>query len=177
MDTDGGGWTVFQRRMDGSVDFYRKWIDYKNGFGSLNGEFWLGLDKMHRLTEVRSCLRVDLEDFEYNSRYANYSTFHVGSATEYYKLKVGGYTGDAGDSLSHHNGMKFSTIDNDNDLHASNCAISHSGGWWYKYCHVSNLNGLYAYGPTTLSTKSVIWKEFKGYFYSLKFTEMKLRRC
>ena len=78
METDGGGWTVFQRRQDGSVDFYRYWTDYENGFGNLTGEFWLGLSKIHRLTkEGSNTLRVDLGDFEGNTAYANYSTFNV----------------------------------------------------------------------------------------------------
>ena len=65
MDTDGGGWVVFQRRMDGTVDFYRNWADYLKGFGDLNGEFWLGLYKIHRLTQAtNTTLRIDLADFE-----------------------------------------------------------------------------------------------------------------
>ena len=92
--TSGGGWTVFQRRMDGSVDFYRGLDDYKEGFGDMNGEFWLGLDKINRLSKsVENILRVDLEDFENEIRYAQYSTFAVANEVDKYKLTVGGYTG------------------------------------------------------------------------------------
>ena len=94
MTTNGGGWTIFQRRMDGSVDFYLGWDDYKKGFGDLNGEFWLGLDKIHRLTKSgQNVLRVELEDFENESRDANYLTFAVANEKEKYKLTVGGYSG------------------------------------------------------------------------------------
>ena len=83
---------MFQKRLDGSVNFYFNWGDYKVGFGDLNGEFWLGLDKIHRLTsEDNSTLRVDLEDFEGNSTYAEYNTFSVMSENDKYKLKLGSY--------------------------------------------------------------------------------------
>ena len=94
MTTDGGGWTVFQKRLDGSVDFYRNWIDYKNGFGDMSGEFWLGLDKINQLTRNKDMeLRVDLEDFEGAKKFAKYSTFVVEDEDENYKLTVGGYAG------------------------------------------------------------------------------------
>ena len=94
MTTSGGGWTLFQRRIDGSVDFYLGWNNYTEGFGNLSGEFWLGLDKIHRLSKSgQNVLRVDLEDFENETRYANYSTFAVGNETDKYRLTVGGYSG------------------------------------------------------------------------------------
>lgn len=94
MTTSGGGWTVFQRRFDGSVDFYRGWQDYKNGFGNLDGEFWLGLKKMHRLTMFeRNRLRIDLGDTSGNTRYADYSYFAVTSERTKYQLSVGTYSG------------------------------------------------------------------------------------
>ncbi len=91
--TAGGGWAVFQKRLDGSVDFYRGWDDYKRGFGNLNGEFWLGLDKIHRLTKERSRLRVDLEDTSGNTAYAEYDFFGVTSEQGKYKLSLGTYSG------------------------------------------------------------------------------------
>ena len=88
---------MFQKRLNGSVDFFQNWSDYKVGFGDLNGEFWLGLDKIHRLTSDNcSMLRVDLEDFEGNISYAEYNKFGVTSENEKYKLVLGSYisTGD-----------------------------------------------------------------------------------
>ena len=71
--TAGGGWTVFQKRFDGTVDFFRTWDDYRQGFGNLNGEFWLGLDKIYRLTASSSNkLRVDLEDVRGGRAFAEY---------------------------------------------------------------------------------------------------------
>ena len=181
METDGGGWTVFQRRQDGSVDFYRNWTDYEDGFGNLTGEFWLGLGKINCLTKEQSnTLRVDLGDFDGNTSYAQYTTFSVGDNTTEYNLTVGGYSGTAGDSLAYHNGMKFTTRDNDNDNNTrnweNNCAKYWHGAWWFNYCFYSHLNGLYHHNPVISLPYGIIWYHWKGWYYSLKFTEMKTRR-
>ena len=168
---------MFQRRMDGSVDFYRFWTDYQQGFGNVSGEFWLGLDKIHHLTSTPTELRVDVQDFEGNSAYAQYTTFSVGDSASKYILSVSGYSGTAGDSLAWHNGQKFSTRDQDNDAHSGgSCAQAYKGGWWYSACHHSNLNGLYHGGAHSSFADGVNWEAWKGHFYSLKLTEMKVRQ-
>ena len=176
MDTDGGGWVVFQRRMDGTEDFYRGWNDYVKGFGDLNGEFWLGLNKIYRLTkssDINSTLRVDLADFDGNKRFAEYSEFRVLDFSKSYRLSITGYSGDAGDSLvAYHNQRNFSTRDR-GDING--CAAAYKGGWWYHNCHVSNLNGLYHPGSHSSYADGVNWRSWKGYYYSLMSTEMKLR--
>ena len=175
MRTDGGGWTVFQRRQDDSVDFYRGWNDYKSGFGQLAAEFWLGNDKIHRLTAARpSSLRVELEDWNGVRVFAKYSKFKIGVEQVQYRLEVGSYSGTAGESLTYHNNMAFSTKDRDNDGGSRNCAVSLTGAWWYKDCYHSNLNGKYL-GNVKGNAKGVVWWYFKQYYLSLKFTEMKLR--
>ena len=94
MQTDGGGWTVFQRRQDSSVNFYRGWQDYKNGFGYLNGNFWLGLDKIHRLTKSgQNVLRVDLTDWTDDTAYAKYGSFFVASESDAYRMNCVSYSG------------------------------------------------------------------------------------
>ena len=164
METDGGGWTVFQRRMDGSVDFYRYWTDYQQGFGNLSGEFWLGLDKIHHLTSTASELRVDMRDFEGNSAYAQYTSFSVGDSASKYILTVSGYSGTAGDSLAYQNRQKFSTRDQDSDAWGDSCAQTFKGGWWYNVCHTSNLNGLYHGGSHSSFADGVNWYTWKGYY-------------
>ena len=188
METDGGGWTVFQRRQDGSVDFNRNWIDYERGFGNLSGEFWLGLSKVHRLTrDGINTLRVDLGDFESNTAYAQYSMFTIGDDITEYTLNVGGYSGTAGDGLitdatygvkHNHSGMKFSTKDNDNDKRTGNsCALEFKGAWWFNDCMQSHLNAPYhPNGGSVSSWTGILWYDWKGNTYSLKFTEMKVRR-
>lgn len=174
--TSGGGWTVFQKRLDGSVDFYRGWNDYKKGFGNLNGEFWLGLDKINRLTSSdRYKLRVDLEDTEGKTAYAEYNLFAITGEWADYQLSLGSYSGTAGDSLSPHRGKPFSTRDEDNDSWRSNCAVQYKGAWWYGSCHDSNLNGLYHLGKHSSSGDGVNWYKWKGNNYSVKRAEMKIK--
>ena len=80
-----------------------------------------------------------------------------------------------GDSLTHHNKAKFSSKDADNDTTSSNCAVTYKGAWWYKECHVSNLNGQYLEGPHESFADGINWEAWKGYSYSLKHVEMKIR--
>ncbi|XP_013386765.1 fibrinogen C domain-containing protein 1-like [Lingula anatina] len=176
MTTDGGGWTLFQKRMDGSVDFYRGWQSYKHGFGNLNGEHWLGNEQINTITnQKRYELRVDIEDANGVWRYAHYDNFAITSEKAKYQLTVGVYSGNAGDSLSNHKGQPFTTKDRDNDADGRNCAQTFKGAWWYKSCHASNLNGLYHLGDHGSFADGVNWYTFKGQHHSLKTTEMKVR--
>ncbi|NXS63007.1 FCN1 protein, partial [Brachypteracias leptosomus] len=177
MDTDGGGWIVFQRRWDGSVNFLRDWDSYKRGFGNQLTEFWLGNDNIHFLTSLGPCeLRIDLRDFENNYYFAKYASFRVLGESEKYKLVLGDFLGgNAGDSLSYHKDMPFSTTDQDNDMSSFNCATEYKGAWWYNDCHYSNLNGMYWLGVHESYADGINWKTGKEYHYSHKRTEMKFR--
>ena len=177
MDTDGGGWTVFQRRHNGLVDFYRDWEDYKQGFGYVNGDYWLGLQNLHWLTSTaRYELRVDLEDFDGNRAYAKYNSFQIGDERLFYKLILGDYEGTAGNSLIRHNYKSFSTRDQDQDtLDEVHCAQVHKGAWWYADCMESNLNGLYM-GPSVIDPNGMTWLSWDNTWKVLKKSEMKIRR-
>jgi len=143
METEGGGWTVFQRRFNGSVDFYKNWDSYKSGFGNPSDEYWLGNEKIHLLTSSGKEFAVRLWD-DNNYGVARYSNFSLGNEASEYKLTVSGHDENSvPDALLYHSGAKFSTYDNDNDGKLSSCAIQYEGAWWYKTCHLSNLNGLY----------------------------------
>uniref|UniRef100_A0AAA9RYR2 Tenascin-N n=1 Tax=Bos taurus TaxID=9913 RepID=A0AAA9RYR2_BOVIN len=174
MDTDGGGWIVFQRRNTGQLDFFKRWRTYVEGFGDPMKEFWLGLDKLHNLTmgtPTRYEVRVDLQTAN-ESAYAVYDSFQVASSKERYRLTVGKYRGTAGDALTYHNGWKFTTFDRDNDIALSNCALTHHGGWWYKNCHLANPNGRYG---ETKHSEGVNWEPWKGHEFSIPFVELKIR--
>eukprot|EP00105_Crassostrea_gigas_P000181 XP_011411900.1 PREDICTED: microfibril-associated glycoprotein 4-like [Crassostrea gigas] len=175
MTTDGGGWTVIQRRMDGSVNFYRSWQTYKDGFGKVQGEYWLGNEDIHMLTsKTKQELRVDLQKFSGEKAYAKYSRFTVGSESEKYKLSVGGYSGTAGDSLAYHNSMKFSTRDQDNDLWNKHCSVVNQGGWWFKACVNADLNGPYL-KSAKITAISINWYAFGNEHRALKRASMMIR--
>ncbi|XP_055515945.1 tenascin isoform X7 [Leucoraja erinacea] len=172
MNTDGGGWMVFQRRESGQVNFFRNWKNYTAGFGNPSGELWLGLENLHKITsEGRYQLRVDLQD-EGDAAYAVYDKFFISDAKSRYKLHIGAYSGTAGDSLTYHQGRPFSTRDRDNDVAVTNCALSYKGAWWYKNCHRVNLNGRYG---VQNHSQGINWYHWKGHEHSIAFVEMKLR--
>ncbi|XP_056016820.1 uncharacterized protein LOC125676591 [Ostrea edulis] len=175
MTTEGGGWTVIHKRVDGSTNFYRDWKTYKTGFGDVHKNYWIGNDALHLLTKSGNhVLRVDLQKFNGQKAYAKYSKFSVGDESSKYKLTVSGYKGTAGDSLSYHNGMKYSTKDQDNDTYGKTCAIIRHGAWWYKQCNHSNLNGMYANSPV-VNAKYMYWYHWGNNQESLKRASMMIR--
>ena len=192
METDGGGWTVFQRRQDGSEKFFRTWPEYVAGFGDLNGEFWLGLEAIHRLAPTQldrsvTTLQVNLQDSQGNPGNATFKTFGLLNSNHRYELTVASYSGgNAGDSLTQHSGSPFFTGDRDvgHPAYNADCANRARGAWWFLTTETqvdvcswfsSHLNGLYT--PVNGNQRSGIqWRSFTGGFEALSFSEMKLRR-
>lgn len=130
------GWTVILRRINGAVDFNRNWRAYQQGFGDLQSEFFIGLDKLHAITKSQPYeLYIHLENAKGEKRFARYDSFAIGNEDASYEItSLGNYTGNAGDGMVHHNHMKFSTFDEDNDNSERNCADENSAGWWYNNC-------------------------------------------
>ena len=202
--TSTGGFTVIQRRMDGSVNFDRTWNEYKNGFGSLEvcfnpmkcvlvyicspqlyctqkGEHWLGLDTIHLLTQSGYNpkgvgLRVELGDFKGVFKYAEYSFFVVLTEDLNYTMLLNGFTnGTAGNSLGDHNSMQFSTKDRDNDLLSfKNCARDLKGGWWFTGCYTAFLNGPYSPLQDLSNPIQISWRQFNYNQSTMRWTEMML---
>ena len=158
MSSDGGKWMVIQRRINGSVDFYRNWTDYVNGFGDLEGEFWYGLENIHCLTTREDVeLRIELGNGTVPSIVWTYQLFKVGGADTDYQLTINNGTGVGGifDAMKNLDGNKFTTQDRDNDnfVHKDyngNCAVKFGGAWWYEACHYANLNGKYEHHTQVL---------------------------
>ncbi|XP_070805979.1 angiopoietin-2-like [Pituophis catenifer annectens] len=178
METSGGGWTVIQHRKDGSVDFQRTWKEYKQGFGSPPGEYWLGNHFIHLFTtQNRYSLRIKLQDWENNEAYSAFEHFQVGSEEQNYRLYARRYSGTAGltSSLSL-SGTNFSTKDADNDRCTCKCAQMAGGGWWFDACGPSNLNGIYyPPNPATIKYNGMKWHYWKGPGHSLKTSTMMIR--
>ncbi|KAM4612789.1 angiopoietin-1 [Polymixia lowei] len=179
METSGGGWTVFQRRTNGSVDFQRTWREYKMGFGDVLGEHWLGNELLYQLTsQGQYSLRVELTDWEENTAYSHYDRFSLASERQRYRLYLRGYSGTAGkqSSLASH-GTGFSTRDQDNDnCDHCKCALMLTGGWWFDACGLSNLNGIYyTVGHNIRKLNGIKWHHFRGPSYSLRSTAMMVR--
>ncbi|NWR81477.1 ANGL4 protein, partial [Centropus unirufus] len=178
--TTEGGWTVIQRRTDGSVDFDRLWDAYKNGFGDLHGDFWLGLDKIHHIVqEGRYNLLIELEDWEGNSQVVQF-VFSLGGETTAYMLNLlGPLSGELENAIGDFRQLPFSTRDRDHDLKAdTNCAKHLSGGWWFSTCGHANLNGKYFRSiPRQRHERKqgIFWKTWKGRYYPLKSTTMKIQ--
>ncbi|KAJ8033600.1 Ficolin-1 [Holothuria leucospilota] len=202
--TDGGGWTVFQRRVNGSEDFYLGWNSYRDGFGSPNHELWLGNDKISNMTNHRNYqLRIDMVDRNGSPYYAKYDLFRISDENDNYKLVgLGSYTGNAGyDSMNWHRNRPFSTRDTDNDgWNDYHCAERNRGGWWYgqgytytgSYCKTSegycdywplgsNSCGWCAYsnlnGDYDSQTRgtNIHWSGLSGYDCNIVYTEMKIK--
>uniref|UniRef100_A0A3Q3X288 Uncharacterized protein n=1 Tax=Mola mola TaxID=94237 RepID=A0A3Q3X288_MOLML len=173
MDVDGGGWVVLQRRTTGKLDFLKRWRQYVAGFGNMTEEFWIGLEKIYELTNTPTQyeLRFDL-GLGSERTYAVYDNFKIAPAKQKFKLTIGTYSGTAGDAMTYHQGRPWTTIDSDNDIALSNCALTHRGAWWYKNCHLANLNGNWG---DIRHSMGVNWKPWKGHLLSLDFTEMKIR--
>ncbi|EDV33101.1 uncharacterized protein Dana_GF22918 [Drosophila ananassae] len=177
---NGSGWMVIQRRIDGSVDFNRNWTEYRDGFGNLTGEFFIGLEKLHLITQSgQHELLIRLGKVDGSTAFEKYDNFRIGSEKDSYPLEsVGIPTGGAGDSLTkHHLNMKFSTIDRDNDEDAFNCARRLGGGWWFNICGHSSLNGRFNKDGKGKSKNGIIWGSWHRYDYtvSLTFVEMMIR--
>ncbi|XP_041838030.1 fibrinogen gamma chain [Melanotaenia boesemani] len=204
IDSSGRGFTVIQRRRDGSVDFKKDWIQYKEGFGYLSPddttEFWLGNEKIHQLTtssNIPTILRIELVDWEGNKKHADYNMFRLGPEIDMYRLTYGYYYGgNAGDAFdgvalgddpsdkyfTSHNGMQFSTFDKDNDKFDGNCAEQDGSGWWMNRCHAAHLNGKYYQGGRYTEKDAgefgydngITWLTWHDRWYSLKETTMKI---
>ncbi|KAL0279835.1 UNVERIFIED_CONTAM: hypothetical protein PYX00_001312 [Menopon gallinae] len=170
MTTAEGGWTVVQRRIDGSQDFNRVWKEYAEGFGDPSGELWLGNEALHRLTSDNcSSLRVEIADIYGKKWLAEYEGFYISDAADGYRIHVSGYSGNASDALDYQNNMQFSAVDSDRDISNTHCAQNYKGGWWFSHCQHANLNGRYNLGLTWFDGTRNEW-------IAVAFSEMKVRR-
>ncbi|XP_038675080.1 angiopoietin-related protein 5 isoform X2 [Scyliorhinus canicula] len=197
MDYMGGGWTVFQKRIDGTIEFERTWAEYMDGFGDLGSEFWLGLRNIFHIVNQKNTkfsLLVAFESDDENTAYASYEDFYIDDENEQFKIHIGQFTGTAGDAFrgfgtqDNQNEMPFSTFDRDNDGCKSQCNIQANAvdscsvyqnktGWWYNQCGLANLNGAYLVTRKSL-TSHIRWETWRqnGIPFKIKSVSMNLLR-
>ncbi|XP_061868090.1 fibrinogen-like protein 1-like protein isoform X2 [Colius striatus] len=148
MSVAGGGWTVIQRNHQSTaITWAESWSTYKHGFGDVHGEFWLGNEYIHQITRQKVYqVRFVIWDASNTMKFADYNLFSVDDESQGYRLRLGVYSGSAGDAMDSdnpkkmHNNMKFSTKDRDQDAARGNCASRAGGGWWYSACYSAQLN-------------------------------------
>ncbi|XP_060652688.1 fibrinogen-like protein 1 [Drosophila nasuta] len=158
----GPGWIVIQQRIGGKENFTRDWATYRKGFGSLDSDFFLGLEKMYRLTSQQQYeLYIHLVAKNGSIFYARYDDFKISDEDHGYSLSLGNFNGNFWDAMRNHENMKFTTFDRDNDASSVNCAVGYKSGWWYKDCCACNLNGLYDEGLYWWSESANYLKETK----------------
>lgn len=137
-DIAGPGWTVIQQRIRGGVEFQQEWDAYRNGFGDFwEGDFFIGLDKIHRLTTGQPHeLYIHMQRFNGTTYHARYDEFTISGEDDQYRItKLKGFSGSTEDLLSYSKNLRFTTKDRDNDeYYGGNCAYERSGGWWYGSC-------------------------------------------
>jgi len=182
MTKNGGGWTVIQRRIDGSENFNRNWNDYKNGFGSAEGEYWIGNDAIHELTKNTSVvmqIRLEATSFDGQTNYIINEGFYIESEENKYLLHTGtnieALLGNSVQDWTYHDAMKFSTYDQDNDAMLENhCAMYYKSGWWFNSCLRVNPNGVY--DVNNEFPGAVAWMNWKGVETNLKYFSVSIKR-
>ncbi|XP_055854919.1 angiopoietin-2 [Episyrphus balteatus] len=180
FSTDGPAWTVIQNRGPYAIqeNFNRSWNEYRDGFGSLEKDFWMGNEFLHQLTYADNYeLRIELEDFEGIKAWVEYSTFRINAERYNYNLIIDGYRGAIPDALSYHNEHDFSTYDSRNDKSVDACcacATGYASGWWFNNCAEANLNGVFHNTPLGHNYVGIVWDQWHG-DYSLRSSKMMLR--
>ena len=173
------GYVVIQRRINNDVNFYRDWDEYEQGFGNLEGNFWIGLAKLHFFASrgKKAILRVEVKySSDPNVYFAEYKKFTVKEKGTNYQLVIGDYSGNAGDALSlDHDGQQFTTYDRDHDEdQTKTCAQKHKGGWWYSRCHKSNLNGLYPVNGNEIEPQYMTWYHLRYVYGGIVYSQMSI---
>ncbi|XP_034106327.1 fibrinogen-like protein 1 isoform X2 [Drosophila albomicans] len=164
----GPGWIVIQQRIGGKENFTRDWATYRKGFGSLDSDFFLGLEKMYRLTSQQQYeLYIHLVAENGSIFYARYDDFKISDEDHGYALSLGKFRGNIENAMRESENRKFRTFDEGYQHYSGNCAVWHGSGWWYNDCFKGHLNGLYG--------RDLEWYTETGTINKLKEAKMLIR--